>query len=105
VVDKGEVITLQVWDDPPAPETDKPDNSGPGKQEKTKKPKPEKTEKPGNGGQGEDPGGEDPGDGEDPTDELTEGSGVSPAAAPEKPAKSGQVKPDVSTQSDTGNGE
>ena len=63
-VDKGDVITLQVWDDPPAPETEEPDNSDPGNGEKTKKPKPEKTEEPDNSGPTEDPGEEDPGEGE-----------------------------------------
>ena len=30
-VAKGELITLEVWDDPPAPETEEPDNSGEGR--------------------------------------------------------------------------
>ena len=115
VVDKGEVITLQVWDDPPAPETEEPQNEEPDeaeKPEKTKKPKPEETEQPDEGGTGEDPGSEDPGartrsGGKGPTDELTKGggAGVDPAGGPEEPAASEQARPDASSQSDTGNGE
>ncbi len=115
VVDKGEVITLQVWDDPPAPDTEEPQNEEPDKAEKpekTKEPKPEETEQPDEGGTGEDPGsedpgGENPGGGKGPTDELTKGggAGVDPAGGPEEPAASEQARPDASSQSDTGNGE
>jgi tRNA A-37 threonylcarbamoyl transferase component Bud32 len=94
-VDKGEVITLQAWDDPPAPDTNEPDNSGSDKSknkpektqepkpEKTEEPKPEKTQEPDNGGTGEDPGQQGP------TDKLTHGAG----------------KPDKVTQSGTGKGD
>ena len=107
-VGKGEVITLQVWDDPPAPETEEPDNSGSGneeeteepKPEKTKEPKPEKTEKPDTGGPSEGDQGE-----EGPTEELTEGAPASPAAGVAKPLKSGREKPDTSKQSGSDKGE
>jgi outer membrane biosynthesis protein TonB len=89
-VAEGELITLEVWDDPPAPETEEPDDTEPDKTkepkpkpEKTEAPKPEKTEKPDNGGTGEDPGQEGP------TDKLTQGAG----------------KPDKVTQSGTGKGD
>ena len=104
VVDKGEVITLQVWDDPPAPETEEPDNSGEGneekpeekpKPEKTEAPKPEKNEKP-DKGKPEDPGQQNP------TDELTEGAPVDPAAA-EGPGSNARELPDQGNdQSGTG---
>jgi serine/threonine-protein kinase len=110
VVDKGEVITLQVWDDPPAPETEEPDNSGPDneekpeepKPEKTKEPKPEKTEKPDQGG----PGGGDEGEGEEgPTDELTDGAPADPAAGPQQSARTFREQPDESEQSSAGKGD
>ena len=75
-VAEGELITLEVWDDAPAPETDEPDKTKPEKTkepkpEKTEEPKPEKTEEPKpDEGKPEDPGGS-----KGPTDELTQGAG------------------------------
>ncbi len=120
VVDEGEVITLQVWDEPPAPEPEEePDNSG----EKTKKPKPEKTQEPDNSGPAEepeeDPGQENQGEGnqgegnegegnngeQGPSDELTEGAPADPAAGPEAPARSGREQPDKGEKSGSGKGD
>ena len=105
---EGELITLEVWDDAPAPETDKPDTTEPDKTEpdktepdkteKTEEPKPEKTEKP-DQGKPEDPGGGKP------TDELTQGAPADPAAAT-GPGGSARQQPGQGTeQSGSGKGD
>jgi len=105
-VAEGELITLEVWDDAPAPETDEPDNTEPEKTkepkpEKTEEPKPEKTEEP----KPDEGKPEDPGSGKGPTDELTEGAEIDPAAA-EGPNSSARQGPDQGTeQSGTGKGD
>ena len=90
VVDKGEVITLQVWDDPPAPETEEPQNEEPDEDGEAREDQGAETREDREAGRrrdgrgpganpGEDPGGENPGDGNGPTDELTgDGAAVGP---------------------------